>query len=161
MRRIAETLSLALIVATFTVAAFALYGPYRMPALIPTHFNAAGQPDGWGSPRALLLFPAIATVLYLLMSWVARHPSSFNFPVRVTPRNRPQLETLALSMIAWIKAEVIGIFAWVQWSGIHAARHPQQQFSALPMPVLIGLVFVTVIGHIAAIFRAARTPARL
>jgi hypothetical protein len=161
MRRIAETLSLAVLAEILLVAAFALYGPHRLPALIPTHFKAAGQPDGWGSPRALLLFPVIASILYLLMTWVARYPASFNFPVRVTPRNRKQLEAIALSMIAWLKAEVLCILAWVERSGIQVARHPQQPFSALPMPLLIGVVFATVFGHIAAVFRAARTPARL
>lgn len=161
MRRIAETLSVALFAEIILVAASALYGPYRLPVLIPTHFNAAGQPDGWGSPRALLLFPAIAAILYLLMSWVARHPASFNFPVRATPRNRKQLEAIALSMIAWIKAEVVGILAWVEWSSIRAAGDPHQQFSRLPMPVLIGLVFATVLGHIGTMFRVARAPARL
>lgn len=161
MRRIAETLSLALLAEILLVGAFAIYGPHRLPALIPTHFNAAGQPDGWGSPRALLLFPAIASILYLLMTWVARHPASFNFPVRVTPRNRKQLEAVALSMVAWLKAEVLCILAWVEGSSIQAAHHPQQPFSPLPMPILIGVVFATVLGHIAAIFRAARTPARL
>jgi uncharacterized membrane protein len=157
MRRIAEILSLAALAVLFSAAALAVYGPHHLPAIIPTHFNAAGQPEGWGPSRTLLLLPAISAVLYLLMTWVARHPASFNFPVRATPRNRQRLEALALSMIAWLKAEVVCIFAWVEWSAIQAARHPEQRISPLLMPLLVALVFATVIGHVAAIFRAAHT----
>ncbi len=160
MRRTPEILSLVALAAIFVVTGLALYGPNRLPALIPTHFGAAAQPDGWGSPHTLLLFPAIAAILYLLMTWVARHPSSFNFPMRVTPRNRQQLETVALNMIAWLKVEVTCIFAWVEWGAIRAARHPEQRFSPLLMPIFIALVFATVIGHVVAMFRAARAVAQ-
>ena len=151
-----EILSLAALAVILVVTALAFYGPERLPAIIPTHFNAAGQPDGWGSPRTLLLFPVIGAGLYLLMTWVARHPSAFNFPVRVTPRNRQQLEALALSMIAWLKAEVLCILAAVQWSAIRAISHPQPGLTLVVMPILLVVVFATIIGHIAAIFRAAR-----
>jgi uncharacterized membrane protein len=160
MRRIPEILSVAALAAIFAVAALALYGPERLPARIPTHFNAAGQPDGWGSPHTLLLFPAIGAALYLLMTWVARHPAAFNFPVRVTPRNRQRLESLALAMIAWLKTEVLCVFAWVEWGAIRAARHLEQGFFPRLMPILIALVFATIIGHVVAIFHVARSTAR-
>jgi hypothetical protein len=157
MHRILEIVSLAALAALFAITALALYGPERLPGRIPTRFDALGRPEAWGSPRMLLLLPAVAAVIYLLMTWVARHPSAFNFPVRVTPRNRQRLENLALAMIAWLKAEVVCFFAWIQWSAIRAARHPGQGFSALLMPVLLAAVFATIIGHIAAMFSAARS----
>jgi uncharacterized membrane protein len=158
MRRIPEILSAALLALLFLVTVPAFYGPERLPARIPTHFNAAGQADGWGSPETLLLLPVIAAVLYLLMTWVARHPSAFNFPVRVTPRNRQRLEALALNMIAWLKTEVIGVFLSVEWGAIHAARHPEQVLSPLLMPIFLALVFATAIGYVIAMFKTAPAP---
>lgn len=160
MRKIAETLSLAGLVMLLAMTMLALYGRERLPDYIPTHFNAAGQADGWGSPQALLVFPAIGAALYLLTSWAARHPVAFNFPVRVTPRNRPQLEAVALSMIVWIKAEVLCILAGVEWGAIRAARHPEQRLTPLLMPALLAVVFATVIGHVAAIFRTGNAARR-
>ncbi|HEY1767725.1 MAG TPA: DUF1648 domain-containing protein [Terracidiphilus sp.] len=157
MRKILEMVSLAGLIVLFAVTALALYGPNRLPARIPAHFNLAGRPDAWSSPRMLLLLPAVAAVIYLLMTWVARHPSAFNFPVRVTRHNRRRLEDLALAMIAWLKAEVVCFFAWIQCSAIRAARHPGQGFSALLMPFLLAAVFATIIGHVAAMFSAARS----
>jgi uncharacterized membrane protein len=160
MRRVLEFVSLAALAAIFVVTALAFYGPARLPDRIPTHFNVAGQADAWGSPHILLLFPAIAAAIYLLMSWVARHPSAFNYPVRLTPRNYQRLEDLALAMIAWLKAEVVGFFACIQWSAIHAARHPGHGLSLLLMPALLASVFGTIIGYVAAMFRTGRAPSR-
>jgi hypothetical protein len=161
MRRVLEAVSLAALFCLLAETTGALYGPptYRLPnpgGRIPTHFNAAGTPDAWGSVHALWLLPAIALGLYLLMTWVARHPDAFNFPVRVTPFNRRRLEEIALGMIAWLKAELLSFFAFIQWAAIRAARDPGHHFSAVPMPAFLGAVFLTMGLHLAAILRAGR-----
>jgi uncharacterized membrane protein len=160
MRRVLEIVSLASLVLLVFITARALYGPVRLPERIPTHFNAAGQADGWGSPAMLLVFPGFAVAIYLLMSLVSRFPAAFNFPVRVTPLNRQRLEELALSMIAWLKAEVVVFFTWIAWSVIAAVRRPDQHLSPVSMPVVLVAIFATCIIHIVAIFMAARTGQR-
>src|SRR5215471_4443663 len=110
MRKVLEIVSLAVLAAMLMATALALFGPTRLPDRIPTHFDLLGQPDRWGPPRILLVFPVIAAALYLFMTWVSRHPAAFSFPVRSTPRNRRQLEELTLSMIAWLKTEVVCLF---------------------------------------------------
>jgi hypothetical protein len=159
MRRVLEAVSSIALAVLLVQTARALYGPAPLAGQIPTHFNAAGNPDAWGSAGMLWLLPAIAVGLYLLMTWVARHPDAFNFPVRVTPFNRPRLQALALSMIAWLKAELVCFFALIQWAVIRAARHPGRSFAALPMPLFLGVVFLTIGIHIVAIFRAGRAQA--
>jgi len=154
MRKVLEVLSLAALIFLIFITVRAFYGPDRLPDRIPTHFNAAGQADGWGSPRMLLIFPAFAAAIYLLMSLVSRFPAAFNFPVRVTPLNRKRLEELALNMIAWLKAEVVVFFTWIAWSAINAARSPDQRLSPVLMPMLLGAVFVTCAVHTVAIFKA-------
>jgi uncharacterized membrane protein len=161
MRKILEIVSVAALATLVAVTVLAFYGPARLPAQIPTHFNVSGRPDAWGSPRMLLLFPVLAAAIYLLMTWVARYPSAFNYPVRVTAGNRQRLEALALSMIAWLKTEVVVFFAWMQVSAIGAARHPGQGFSPLLMPVLLVAIFATILGHVAAMFRARRANSRV
>jgi hypothetical protein len=158
MRRILEIVSVAALGYLLGETTRALYGPSPLTGPLPTHFNLAGRPDGWGSAHVLWLFPAIAAALYLLMTWVARYPRAFNFPVRVTPRNRPRLEELALSMTVWLKAELVSFFALIQWTLIRAARNPGRHFSAVPMPAFLALVFLTIGLHFAAIVRVGRAP---
>jgi hypothetical protein len=156
MHRILGLFSLAALLALAALTAAALYGSHPLPARIPTHFSATGAPDAWGATSMLWLIPAIGAALYLLFSWVARHPAAFNYPVRVTPRNREQLENLALGMIAWLKAEILGFFALIQWAIVRAARHPGQGILPYLMPLLLVAVFTTIGVHLAGIIRAGR-----
>ncbi len=156
MRRILEACALAALAWLVYLAVGAFYGPARLPARIPTHFGVNGRPDAWGPATALLFFPGIAIGLYLLMSLVARHPSVFNYPVRVTPGNRPRLEALALDMIAWLKAELAWLFAGLEWFALRAARHPGAGIPVALMPAALVCILATIIRCVAAMFRAGR-----
>ena len=98
----------------------------------------------------------MAVSLYLVMTLVAQFPSAFNYPVRVTAENRARLQALALSMITFIKVEMVCLFAGIQWSIVDGVR--QQRFTLSPalVPLSIVVIFGTVGWHIVAIFRAAR-----
>lgn len=39
----------------------------QLPAIVPNHFNYRGEADGWGSKWTLLLGPALAVIVYLLL----------------------------------------------------------------------------------------------
>jgi hypothetical protein len=156
MRKILEGVSLAALACVAWITAAAMTGPHRLTGRIAVHFDAAGQPNGWGSPRALLAMPVLAVVLFVLMTAVARFPGEFNFPVRVTPANRPRLEALALEMIAWLKAEVLCLFAWVQEATVASARSGDSHLSPWFMPVTLGTVFVTIGWYVTAMRRAGR-----
>jgi uncharacterized membrane protein len=158
MRKILEALALAAVVWLVYLAVGAFYGPARLPARVPTHFGVNGRPDAWGPAAALLFFPVIGIALYLLINWVARHPSVFNFPVRVTPVNRPRLEALALDMIAWLKAELAWLFAALEGFALHAARHTGAGIPVALMPVALVCIFAVIAWYVAAMFRAS--PAR-
>ena len=156
LRKILETIALLMLLMTWALTAWAVLGPQRLPERIPIHFNASGQPDGWGTPRMLWLMPAVATVTYLLMTLVARYPSAFNFPMRTTPAVRRQLEATALSMLSWLKCEVVCLFGWIQYETIHLARSGQRTLPVMFMPGVLVVVFGTIAWHIAAMRRTAR-----
>jgi Protein of unknown function (DUF1648) len=135
MRRILEFVSLAALAVLILETVHALYGSRPLNGRIPTHYSFSGFPDAWGNTPMLWLLPAASVTLYLLMTWVSRHPAAFNYPVRVTPYNRERLEDLALSMVAWLKAELLCFFALIQWTLIGAARSPDHGLSSVPMPL--------------------------
>lgn len=156
MRKSLEIVALLLLLLTWGMTAYAVLGSNPLPARIPTHFNAAGQPDGWGTPSMLWLMPVVAAVIYLLMSLVARYPAAFNFPMRTAPAARRRLEGIALGMIAWLKAEVVGLFAWIQYQTVQFARRGQGTLSVMFLPAVLVVVFGTIAWHVAALRRAAR-----
>ena len=158
MRKILEAIALLALALLGWITARAFTGPDRLPDKIPTHFDLAGHVDGWGPAGTLLLLPAVVLFLYLGMTLVARYPSSFNYPVRVTRQNQPRLQALALNMIAWLKTELVCLFAALQWVIVRAARHPGEMPVAFPLaPAAIVAVFATVGWHFMAMRRATHT----
>ncbi len=161
MRKLLEAITLLALGVQISFTILALFGSDRLPERIPIRFDAAGNPNGWGSPAMLLILPAVAVTIYLLFTVVSQFPSAFNYPVRVTVANRLRLQSLALNMIEWVKAEVVVLFAWMQWATIQLARHPQRGLPASMMPVALVAVFATVASYIVAMFKIAKEPAGL
>ena len=156
MRKTVEMVALCMVVFVWAVTANAVLGRNPLPAKIPTHFNAAGQPDGWGTPGMLWLVPVVGTVIYLLMTLAARYPAAFHFPMRTTVSARRKLEAIALSMISWLKVEVICLLAGIQYATIRFARNGEGTLSPVLMPLVLVAVFGTITWHIAAMRRVAR-----
>ena len=155
MRRILELAAVAPLSLLWAITAYALSGSHPLPARIATHFDLSGNPNGWAEPKVLWLLPAVGTLLYALMTVVSRYSRAFNYRVRVTPTNRAALQELALRMMAWLKAEVISLFAWIQHSTIEAARGSRGELSPVSILLAIVVVFGTVGWHILAMRRAA------
>jgi uncharacterized membrane protein len=154
MRKVLEAIGIACLAVLFWITYSALHGPEKLPNRIPTHFDLAGNPNGWGSPATLLLVPGLAVVLYLAISVVSMFPGAFNFPVRVTLENRPRLEKLAVGMMTWLKVELVCLFVWIQWSTIDAARHQTLGLSPTLLPVSLVGMFGTIAWHFVAMRRA-------
>src|SRR5271166_3446034 len=122
MRKTPEVIGVGLLGLLAWISYWAINGPNPLPQRIPTHFAASGQPDAWGSQSSLWLLPIVAGAVYLLFTVVSQFPASFNFPVRVTPVNRPRLEALTLQMMSWIKVEVVSLLLFIQWSILQSVR---------------------------------------
>jgi uncharacterized membrane protein len=156
MRQTLEAVALILLLTVWGVTSYALLGRDPLPPQIPTHFDLAGKPDAWGMSTMLWVLPIVATVIYLLMTVVALFPSSFNFPMRTSAATRPQLEGIALNMIASLKAEVVLLFTWIQVQTIRFAHTGHAKLPQWILPVALVVVFGTIAWHIAAMRRAGR-----
>ena len=72
---------------------------------------------------------------------LARYQSLASYPVQTTAESQPRLESLALGMLAWIKAEMVAIFLYIEMISIESASHPDQKMSPLGVWILAGAVF--------------------
>jgi hypothetical protein len=155
MRKLLHILSLIALAFLLWVTWDSIYGPNRLADRIPTHFGLNGQADAWGQPKMLLLFPAMAVFLYVMMTLVGRFPGAFNYPVRVTAQNRPRLQRIAQNMIAWLTTETVSLFAALQYFIVQAVRTEHNSLPPGLMIVAIVIIFFTMAIHIAAMRRAA------
>ena len=158
MRKSLEVVALAALTIQIWMTWQALHGAARLPGRIPTHFDFAGNPNGWGSPPTLLIYPLVAAILYALITATAMFPAAFNYPaqVQVTAENLARLQAIALDMIAWLKAELVCLFAWIQWAAIRAAHNPQRGLPGYMAPIAIVLILGTIGWFLMAQIRAGR-----
>ena len=160
MRKTMEVAGLTGLAFLYWITFAALNGPDRLPKRIPTHFDFSGHPNAWGSSEMLWLLPMIGTGLYLLMTALASiRFRRYNLPVRLTDANLPFIHTRTAEMVAWIKCEVLGLFAFIQWSIIQGAKVGEFHLSPVMIPIFIAMVFGTVGLYLGVIIRGARTRA--
>jgi len=156
MRKSLEVVVLGMLGVFYWMTWAALRGPNRLPGRIPTHFDLAGNPNGWGPSNTLLLLPIVATGVYLLITVLAGISTSFNYPVRVTAENPPFLRAQTRNMVSWIKLEIICLFAYLQVAIIEAARSREFHLSRLMIPIFMLAFFATVGWYVWVIVRGAK-----
>lgn len=86
---------------------------FKLPTIIPTHFNVAGQPDGYGNKLTILVLPIIATLLYLGLTKLNQSPQSFNYITTITEDNAENQYTIAKRMLRILKIALLIIFSYI------------------------------------------------
>jgi uncharacterized membrane protein len=160
MRKTLEVAGLLAFALLVWITWSALYGPSCLPDRVPTHFDAAGNPNGWGPPSGMLFMPLIAGLLYLLMSVVTRFPHSFHYPVRATAANIGRLQSVTIDMIAWLKLELACLFLTLQWAFVQSAHSGNGRIFPMILPVSILVIFGTIGAHLLVLFRIAGSARR-
>jgi len=104
----------------------------HLPARIPTHFNGAGDADGWGNPSTLwflLLAQVVTCGVFLLVPLLARHyPGAVNLGLRklsdFSPEQRRRIMPLLDDMMGYMNVLLSLLFAFLVRGTIHAAFSP-------------------------------------
>ncbi len=85
-----------------------------LPETIPTHFNAAGEADGFGSKASIIGLPVIASLLFIGLTVLNRYPQSFNYPTTITKDNALRQYTLATRMLRYLKLVLVLDFGGIE-----------------------------------------------
>ncbi|MGA9585140.1 MAG: DUF1648 domain-containing protein [Terracidiphilus sp.] len=160
MRKTLEILALTILAILYWITYAALNGAERLPDRIPTHFDISGQPNAWGPPGFLWFLPAVAAGLYMLLTVLGSiRYRRYNLPIAVTEANLPSIQEQTIRMVAWIKCEMLCLFAYLQSSIIQSARDGTFRLSPLLIPVFLVVIFSTVGWRLTAIIRGAKARA--
>lgn len=127
-----KTLAAALVAGAFALSA-AVYG--RLPDRVPTHWNLAGEIDGWSS-RLIGAFglPAVTLGMLLLLTWLPRiDPKRANYA-----RFESAYETMMVAVVAFlVLMHVLVIGTALGWP-VNLAR---------VVPVAVGMLLL-VLGNV-------------
>jgi uncharacterized membrane protein len=114
----------------------------NLPDSIPTHFNAAGEADGFGSKASIFGLPVIATLLYIGLTLMNRVPHIFNFPTPVTQDNALSQYTTATRMIRYLKLILVLVFAGISFQTIQQANGAGEGLGVWFLPLTLVLIFI-------------------
>jgi uncharacterized membrane protein len=115
----------------------------RYPALpdrVATHYNLAGQADGWGPKFWTLVMAGVFAVLIEGTSWLARRPQWFNYPCEITADRAQAAYREAERTMVWLNAALLALFA-----GMAAVLLGWASTVAL-IPGMAGLLVVPAVG---------------
>ncbi|MGD0581891.1 MAG: DUF1648 domain-containing protein [Bacteroidales bacterium] len=119
-----------------------------IPGMIPTHFNAAGSPDGFGSKTSLWFLPLTGLVLWLIMTIVNRFPDKFNFPVKITPENAEVQYRIGTRVIRILKSVILMMFSFISYRTIQTAMGNEAGLGKVFLPVFLLLTFGIIIIYL-------------
>jgi len=124
-----------------------------LPDTIPTHFNAAGEADGFGIKASIIGLPVIATLLYIGLTLLNSFPHSFNFPTPITQDNAHRQYTNATRMIRYLKLILVVVFAWISYQTIQQANGTGEGLGVWFLPLTLVLIFMPLLYFVIKSFQ--------
>lgn len=113
-----DGLSLLLLIALVVLPAY-YYG--SLPDRIPTHFNNAGEADGFGSKSMIWMLPAIGIAMYIMLTFLQRIPHKFNYLQEITMDNAEKQYRGGLAIMRFLKLWCTLIFLYITYGSIQTA----------------------------------------
>lgn len=114
-----------------------------LPETIPTHFNALGEADGWGSRNAVFGLVAVFVPICAGVAWLSAYPGVLQYPFPVTEENAPRVYREGERTIVWL-----GIAIALLFGGIAGIAVFQLQTAALIGIGIAGCVAAPIIGAV-------------
>ncbi|MEG4987351.1 DUF1648 domain-containing protein [Microcoleus sp. BR0-C5] len=108
-----------------------------LPDQIPIHFGLGGLADAWGDKVTIWILPAVAAIIFAVLTAISRYPHTCNYPVRITSDNARRQYLLGRGLLVWLKAEICWLLAFVVRQQILVALGNAPRLS---MELLLGLV---------------------
>lgn len=116
-----------------------------LPETIATHFNAAGEADGFGSKQSILMLPTLATVFFVGLTILNRFPHIFNYMTRITEENALRQYTIVTRMLRYVKLFLVLVFGLLEFQSIRHAQGEAEGLGVWFLPFTVGVMFLPLI----------------
>jgi uncharacterized membrane protein len=127
----------------FLIIMLVIYYP-DLPKSVPTHYNAAGVPDGFGSKTSIIILPVIGVFVYALLTFAQRVPHLFNFPVPLNEQNYRRQYDNALLMMKILKLIITVQFLYITLVTIETGLGHMKGLGSFFVPIFLVLILGTV-----------------
>ena len=120
-----------------------------LPEQIPTHYNMAGEIDGYGGRGTLLLMPVIGLVSDAVVALAGRFPKSWNTGTKITLFNRVRVYRLLRDLMAELRLAMALFFGGF---AVYQSLLPEH-FSGNVIGLLTLLMFVPIVRYFVRLAR--------
>jgi len=135
-----------LLLAAVTVYTIIVYG--KIDYEVPTHFNAFGTADAYGSKSSLIFPLIIGWILYVGMTAVGATSSVWNTGVEVTSRNREKVYSIIRTMLSILTFATSAFFSCIVFYAAKGMNLP-----TVALPIFLIAVFGTIIISVIRLVR--------
>lgn len=136
----------------FVVLAYLLFQYNLLPDQVPSHYNAAGNADGWGRKTELFLLPVIAAALWVGMTVLEKYPHSYNY-LNLTEENVEAQYRNGRLMINVLKNEIVILFSFITVQTVRVASGAADGLGSFSMSVFLAVILGTVAYFIGRMLR--------
>ena len=148
-----EAVALALLIAMFVMVARRWSD---LPQRMPSHYNASGEPDKWGSKNGVWILPVVGANLYILLTALSRVAAAGKVRLNVPPdvdAKSPEVQAEARQLLTAIKMCVMATFAFITWSRVTT---PEQGLGRAFLPMMLIVPFGVMGVYLLRMRRAGR-----
>ena len=129
-------------ISVLAIWVFTITNYTNLPDIIPTHYNGAGQVDGFGGKGYIFTWPLIATFLFTGLTILNKFPHVFNYPTNITADNALRKYTNATRLIRYLKFIIVIVFGLITFKTIQNVNGEASGFGIWFLPLTLGLIFI-------------------
>lgn len=93
--------------------AIIIFNWHKVPAMIPTHYDALGRVDDEGSKWLILIYPLLTLSILSVTKLFLKHPEWGNYPQRVNEENIVHFYLINRQLLTAINNGIIILFVFV------------------------------------------------
>ena len=139
----------AFLVLLIAVWVFIIIALQKAPDVVPSHFDAAGRANSYGSKYGILFATIFTSIAGIIMLGCAYFPHTINLPVRI---KTPRQYLLAIRMVRVLSLVMLALTAVIGYTSLVAGAHGEP--SAVPILATVGVMFAVIIIFCILIYKA-------
>ena len=114
----------------------------ELPDTIATHFNGAGEPNGYGSRQTVWIIPIIATAMYIGLFILNKYPHTYNYMVNITEENALKNYKFSTRIVRVVNFLCVLLMTYITYMIVESAFGKQFNLGTWFVPVVISVSII-------------------
>ena len=136
---IVELISITLLILMW---GYCIINYFELPDTIATHFNAVGEPNGFGSKQTIWIIPIVATVMYIGLFILNKYPHMHNYMINITEENALKNYRFSTRVLRIVNFLCVLLLTYITYMIIESAFGKKFELGSWFVPVVVGVSVV-------------------